>query len=88
MSSLLIAAALLSTPTIDLPGEARRLLVLADVSVQALRTPSTPQTSALIDVDLGGLPFTLDVWPHSLRAHGYQLLEDTGGGNLRVLIDR
>jgi hypothetical protein len=85
MSTLLAAALLAAAPATDLEAEAQRLLVLADVSVQSLRTPVLPEASALIDIELGDLPFTLDLWKDSQRTPGYQLLEDTGGGNLRVV---
>ncbi len=81
--SLALAASLLvvspAAASADLASQAERLLALADVSVQRLDLPEQPEP-ALVAVDLGGLPFTLDLRPHSVRAPGYQLLEETSRG--------
>lgn len=65
-----------------LADDAKRSLNLADVSVQHLDVPSTIGAPATIDIELEGLPFTLDLTPHSVRTLGFQLYEDPGDGQL------
>jgi metallopeptidase family M12-like protein len=81
VSVLLVSGA--SAGQDGLSQEAARLLNLAEVSVQRLDVPVQPEFGATIEVQLEGLPFTLDLVPHSLRAGGYALLEDVGSGELR-----
>jgi metallopeptidase family M12-like protein len=65
-----------------LTADAMRSLHLADVSVQQLDVPNTIGGPATIDIELEGLPFTLDLKPFSTRTMGFQLYEDPGDGKL------
>ena len=72
----LLLAALAADPVHD---EALRLLHLEDVSVQHLDLPADLDAGLLVEVELDGLPFALDLRRHSMRTPGYQLLVDVGG---------
>ncbi len=77
-ASLLFAVS--ATANNGLENEAMRLLHLADVTVQDIDLPAAAGMPFTTRVDLGGLPFTLDVSPHSVRALGYEIYEDDGYG--------
>jgi len=76
-ASLLVATAANANDRLE--DEAQRLLGLTDVSVQDLDLPAVNDPFT-VELELGGLPFTLDLKPHSVRTIGYQLYEDNGNG--------
>ena len=76
-ASLLVASAAHANDRLE--DEAKRLLGLTDVTVQDLDLPDAMGPFA-VELELGDLPFTLNVKPHTVRTLGYQLYEDNGNG--------
>ena len=73
----LAASALVSVP--DIEADAQRYLNLNNVDVQMLEVPPVVEPT-FVEVDINGLPFTLDIQPHSIRTADYVLWTDVGGG--------
>ena len=73
---------LLLTPAVapapDLEDAALRALNLTDVDVQTLDVPVEVRP-ALIEFEVDGLPFSMDIRPKSIRTAEYVLLVDVGG---------
>ena len=77
-ASILVAQSATGNDRLEI--EAKRIFNLADVTIQDLDLPDEAGVPTMVEVDLGGLPFTLDIKPHSVRTLGYQLYEDNGNG--------
>lgn len=86
LSAASLAATVLLTSTAfadRLEDDAKRYMHLTDVVVQDIELPDQ-LVPTLIDVELDGLPFSLDIRPQSIRTAEYALYMDTGGGNLML----
>lgn len=80
MTTLPLAALLFVSSPGSLDTEAERLLNVSEVSVQHLAAPVLPAHGTQIAVDFDGLPFHLELWPHSVRDANFRLFEDAGRG--------
>lgn len=49
-------------------------------TLQSLSLPGTPQDGVRVPVVLGGVPYTMELSPHDVRAPGFQLFERTANG--------
>ena len=65
------------------PAVLAPLLSVSDLTVQPLQFSSMPDSPELIvEVELGGQPVTLSLFPHSIRGDEFRVLTDDGTGNL------
>ena len=69
-----------------LEEEAKRLFHVTAVDVLDLDLPAQAGTAALVNVELEGLPFTLDLKPFAPRTLGYRIYEDAGNGLVELFI--
>jgi hypothetical protein len=77
LSSALLMASL-SPFAADLEDDAKRYLNLTEVDVQRLDVPDAVQPS-LIEFEVDGLTYSMDVRPQSMRSADYMLLVDVNG---------
>ena len=74
--ALLVAS--LSPPAQDLTDAAKRYLNLTDVSIQRLDVPVEVRP-ALVEVEIDGLKYSMDLRPRSIRSADYVLQIDVNG---------
>lgn len=64
------------------PDLVNQVLNLSASTVVTLEVPDTPGQAIAVVVPIGGVEYTLDLQPHSVRAPGYQLLAQIEDGSL------
>ena len=75
-SALLVAS--LSPQANDLENDAKRYLSLTEVDVQRLDVPEEVRP-ALVEFEVNGLDYSMDIRPHSIRSADYMLQVDVNG---------